>query len=157
MRKLFPYNWKYSFWFWWLVLTGLYLGLSFGFGWIGSFPAVIGAAIGFFVPMGYWNFLGAFGLFTGGGMAFLTFPVLILGVIFFDKIAYHFRVAGKWKIILNLAGLLALTFIVDLLIWGHWATVEFFVENLSEYGYSSGGISGISIWSRFWIWLGSFF
>jgi len=127
--KLFPYPLKESFWFWWLILAGIYLGLTTivgTFAFSSSNPldsykdifVPILTLLGFFTPIGVLNFIKIIHPFSvlGNSLVILTWPVLILWILFFDKIIFKFNIKGSRKIIANLIGLAVLTLIINLII-----------------------------------------
>jgi len=133
------YKWYEKFWFSWLVLTifqlsPLFLGVLLqGFflnGIIGpigiSYPWVI---VNMFVPVGFWNFFVSLTSFKG----LITFPLLIIFLVFTDKLTKNFGINTTFKkICFNLLILFILTIIIDMLIHGHPCSVEKFFSLFSN-------------------------
>jgi phosphoglycerol transferase MdoB-like AlkP superfamily enzyme len=113
-----------QFWFSWLVFTAVYviwllLGSS-------GLPIKVGMLIGMFVPFGFWN---AIQLIGSNPSAYIGPILLILLLLFTDKLSFKLGIESVWlKIVLNLVILFLLTALVDVLIWGHWISLESLVK-----------------------------
>lgn len=131
--KRYPLWLRFHAWFfglsaiyWTLALFGVayMMGIPLT-GTVGHVGTFIGNFIGLFVPVGPTNF---FFLFLPNGLIAL---VLILAALFFgertlrkgpQETTFH-------KIVLNLIILLMLTFITDMIMFGHWASFWVFMGN----------------------------
>ena len=129
MKKLFPYQWYTSFWFSWLVVTAIYLLLSFAGGlgvYQGTFLGYVTGLFGLVTPIGVFSFMASL---EGWRMvAFLIVAVSVLGV---DAAVARFA-SGPFspflKIMFNIAILFVLTFLVDLVLYQAWPSLTIFLN-----------------------------
>jgi hypothetical protein len=113
-QKSRMYNFLMSLPFWWILLTIIYIALSF------LNPGYITATIGLFVPIGIWNI-------------YFSFTIIKLTIIFLLVLSVTF--GGEWlirkinmspiiKIFVILSILFILTIVVDFIIWGGWPSLD---------------------------------
>ncbi len=130
MKKLFPYPWRLSLWFWWLITTLVYIGLQFS----GLLKSEGGGAsplsyahgfLGLFVPFGVWNGIAVLQTFFGWGLlAVALFIVMVFGG---DTLISRYGVtSGTTKVFYNLLVLLILTLLVDVIFYGGWQSWTWF-------------------------------
>ena len=85
-----------------------------------SLSYYLNTAFGLFTPMWMYNSAGS----LVDRKWVITFPVLLLGLTFGEKLGNEL---GRWPIlrsIYNLTALVALTMAMDLLIWGEWRSLN---------------------------------
>jgi len=126
MKKFFmDSRYVTNFWFWWAFLTLFYI--------IAIFSSVtenlrnVGLVIGVFVPVGLWNFIRSLGL-GKSGFAWVSIPLVLFVLYSGNKYISELRVSRALKVFLIFLTLLLLTLVVDLLIWGKWASMDFFYD-----------------------------
>lgn len=105
----------YHFFFTWTVLTLIYL-----LGYISSFPGGFFVyVVGLFVPFGFWNIFASFSV-----KGIITFPLLIFSFYKADAQAVRLNITTLFKrVVFNLVWLLLLTIVIDLVLWGTWASL----------------------------------
>jgi hypothetical protein len=133
---------RVTVWKTWLVVTALYLPLAAIAAMSGQGHAARGntivsyvaSTIGLFVPFGLGNAMGGvFSIvidpFRGNPLRFLSLPATLLGL----KYSEHYlrsRVIPCWvRVLSNLAVLLVVTGVVDLLISGAWLSMTLFLSH----------------------------
>ncbi|MBI2004617.1 hypothetical protein HYS79_00460 [Patescibacteria group bacterium] len=111
--------------FWWILLTAIYVGLTFS-GWLYA-----AALLGLFVPIGVWDMLFfrfAISGYPVGGIGLWDFAigfVLVLLTIFGGEwLIRKIKLSPAMKIFVILGILFALTIVVDFVLWGNWQTLE---------------------------------
>jgi hypothetical protein len=112
MKKIFPYPFYLSFWFWWLVLTVVYIFVMNVTNYEFSRTS---ALLGMFVPVGQYGALGLATLATATILAPIV-PVLVMlaTIIFSDYFLYKWGVQSPLvKMLLILVLLFLLTLAVD--------------------------------------------
>ena len=106
----------YRFWFSWVVLTLLYLGL-------GDIP-IFAFLVGLFVPFGFFNTMLSLSI-----KGVLTFPLLILSLYYADSVARTLQITNPFKkLVFNLVWLLILTLVVDLILSYGWQSLYLFLN-----------------------------
>jgi hypothetical protein len=110
-----------SFFVMWLALTAAYLAMFFSGVTFGPLVAVVGM----FVPYGAFNLIATFAAVADGMMlpivAFVGFLIILCTA---DILLKRAGVQpGPMKIVINLVILLVATALVDLSIWGAWASL----------------------------------
>ena len=132
-----PERFYHRFWFAWLFLTVLYIGLSFGIGFktLGSPVGVLGL----FVPFGLLNstimLLGIWETVTGGGsldadrFRFLIGSITSIGLLLLclTRVDRWFRASQLtpvYRVLGNIIILGILTLCVDLLLFGDWESLK---------------------------------
>ncbi len=123
-------------WVNWLVLTGFYLILCF-WSYLSASPVAsrLGGWVGVFVPYGFWNAVSTLRPFNSSISSVSSILIIILAILsvivvfsgdkIMDRILPRSLTSGA-RIIINLIILLALTFLVDMVIWHTWASGELF-------------------------------
>jgi len=108
-----------SLWFFWFIATVSY-GVSFGAAFL-FFPLGIPAAfLGLFVPMLFGNF----GQAVSGHKGYMVFPLMFVTLAFGDFIGSTFLKHPVVHAVFNALVLSVLTYGVDMILWGKYATLE---------------------------------
>ena len=110
--------------FWWLLLTAVYVTLTF----LGG--GYIAGLLGFFVPIGIWNLF-----FSIAGPAnrlfehpwIITFPLVLITVSGGEYILRKINSNALIRFLLIFLILFILTIAVDLIIWQDWHSLGFFM------------------------------
>ena len=126
-------------WSVWLILTGFYLVTQFLP--LGDILKSFNAALGFFVPIGFWNAAAIQGIIeddllqcsscTVSAIGKLIFIILIISFLIFGerlffKVLFKDKIRGFLKFVVILVILLAATYLMDLVISGSWKSLEYF-------------------------------
>jgi hypothetical protein len=132
--QIVPYPLWSKFWFVWLVLTIVYLVISFLTTGLTDSPgdplAFLGSVIGMFVPVGPYTGMGFVGIFTlekGVTQAVLGIAALILllwCIVRAHRIIAKYYFSPIHRLVASLILLLILTLLFDLVFWGHWNSLE---------------------------------
>lgn len=107
-------------WFWWLILTLVYLALFNSLNSpTGDTAAKVGALIGLFVPLGPYSIVKS--------IPVLGIPLLFLAVALVkgDDVFFKDKVM---KILFNLAMLLLFTMFMDFFLWGKWCSFDIWIN-----------------------------
>ncbi len=106
--KLFPYKWYLSYWFIWILVSIIYIGIFF-------ITGELFRSLGVIVPIGPFSWLYMLD-------APVTGLVFILSIIFADKLAFSIIGIRRsvMKLIFNFYMLLFITFFIDSIIFGGW-------------------------------------
>ena len=115
------YKFLMSLPFWWILLTTIYVVLTFLDG--GYFAGLLGL----FVPIGVSNFFFSFRTFSGRGSHawIVVFPLILVTIFCGEWFLRKWRLSPVTKILLILGILFILTVAVDFVIWGSWASLQF--------------------------------
>jgi len=113
----------HKFWmslpFWWILLTAIYVTLTF----LGG--RYVAGPLGLFIPIGIWNLFFSFETASGAHPWIITFPLVLVTIFGGEWLLRKWSSPSVVKFILILGILFILTIAVDFAIWGNWQSLEF--------------------------------